>query len=201
MTTQKSSLAAPERQSQDSKRAMWSGFLGSAVEFYDFLLYTTAATLVFPQLFFTNLSPEMGVSLSFVTLAAGYLARPLGGIIFGHFGDRLGRRAMLMITLVMMGGVSALIGLLPTYNTIGMAAPVLLVVLRIVQGIAMGGEWAGAALLSMEHAGEKRRGFGASVAVAGPLRVATRRAVHGVGLACPVPPIRGSGGHRHLSAA
>lgn len=146
---------------------MISSYLGTTVEFYDFLLYGTAAALVFPALFFPGTDALVGTLASFGTLAVGYLARPLGGVIFGHFGDRLGRKRMLVITLVMMGSVSFLIGLLPTYQQIGVWAPVLLVTLRLIQGIAVGGEWAGAALMSMEHAKPKSRGFAASIVASG----------------------------------
>jgi MFS family permease len=146
---------------------MISSYLGTTVEYYDFLLYGTAASLVFPSLFFHQLAPMAATIASFGTLAVGYLARPIGGVIFGHFGDTFGRKNILIITLVMMGGVSFLIGLLPTQQTIGMAAPILLVTLRIIQGFAVGGEWAGAALMSMEHATPKGRGFAASIVASG----------------------------------
>jgi len=149
------------------RRAMISSYLGTTVEFYDFLLYGTAAALVFPILFFPGTDPLTGTLASFGTLAVGYLARPLGGIIFGHFGDRLGRKRMLVITLVVMGAVSFAIGLLPTYAQIGVWAPVLLVTLRRIQGVAVGGEWAGAALMSMEHAKPNTRGFAASIVASG----------------------------------
>ena len=153
--------------SRARRRAMISSYLGTTVEFYDFLLYGTAAALVFPALFFPGTDPLTGTLASFGTLAVGYLARPLGGVIFGHFGDRLGRKRMLVITLVMMGAVSFLIGLLPTVAQIGLWAPILLVTLRLVQGVAVGGEWAGAALMSMEHAKPQGRGFAASIVASG----------------------------------
>jgi MFS family permease len=146
------------------RRVLLSSFLGSTVEFYDFLLYGTAAALVFGQLFFSNLEPVVATIASFGTLAAGYIARPVGGIVFGHFGDRIGRKSMLVLTMSLMGVASTLIGLLPTYATIGVAAPVLLVLLRLVQGLAVGGEWGGAALMALEHAGAKGRGFAGSFA-------------------------------------
>lgn len=164
--TQHASAAAPTPAAHDRKqmrRVLFSSYLGSVVEFYDFLLYGIAASLVFSQVFFANLDPVVGTIASFGTLAAGYFARPLGGIIFGHFGDRMGRKSMLVITMTIMGVASTLIGLLPTYNQIGVAAPVLLVLLRVVQGIAVGGEWGGAALMSLEHSTKRRRGFSASV--------------------------------------
>jgi MFS family permease len=146
------------------RRVLLSSFLGSTVEFYDFLLYGTAAALVFGTVFFADLDPVIATIASLGTLAAGYIARPLGGIVFGHFGDRLGRKSMLVITMALMGGASTLIGLLPGYATIGWLAPVLLVLLRLVQGVAVGGEWGGAALMALEHAGDRRRGFAGSFA-------------------------------------
>ena len=146
------------------RRVLLSSFLGSTVEFYDFLLYGTAAALVFGTVFFADLDPMIATIASLGTLAAGYLARPLGGIVFGHFGDRLGRKSMLVITMALMGGASTLIGLLPGYATIGWLAPVLLVLLRLVQGVAVGGEWGGAALMALEHADDRRRGFAGSFA-------------------------------------
>lgn len=151
------------------RRAMLSSFLGTTVEYYDFLLYGTAASLVFPVLFFSDLDPLAATIASFATLAAGYFARPIGGIVFGHFGDRLGRKNILIVTLLVMGGASFLMGLLPTQEQIGSLAAVILVTLRLVQGFAVGGEWAGAALMSMEHAGPRGRGFaGSMVASGGP---------------------------------
>lgn len=170
LTPAVSTEAAPRRTAQqrrDSRRALVSSYLGSTVEFYDFLLYGTAAALVFPQLFFSGVPEAAGIVLSYVTLAAGYVARPLGGIIFGHFGDKLGRKQMLFITMLIMGGVSVIMGLLPTSAQIGVAAPILLVSLRVLQGIAVGGEWAGAALMGLEHSKPTGRGFGASIAVSG----------------------------------
>lgn len=143
------------------RRAVLSSFLGSMIEYYDFLLYATAAALVFGPLFFSNLDPLVGVIASFGTFTAGYLARPLGGIVFGHFGDRLGRKKMLVLTMTIMGIASFLIGVLPTYEQVGAVAPVLLVTLRVLQGIAVGGEWGGAVLMSAEHA-RSRRGLWAS---------------------------------------
>lgn len=161
---------APVVESTDKqrKKVLISSFLGSMVEYYDFLLYGAAAGLVFPYLFFDeSMSPFVGMLLSYTILFTGYLARPVGGLIFGHFGDRYGRKNVLLVTLVGMGVVSVLIGLLPTYATIGIAAPILLVVLRIVQGLAVGGEWAGATLMAAEHARAKDRSFAASIAVSG----------------------------------
>lgn len=120
------------------RRIAASSFFGTTVEYYDFLLYTSAAALAFPHVFFGELSPGVGAVLSFVTLLAGYLARPLGGIVFGHFGDRLGRKKMLLITLLIMGIASTLIGALPSFAQIGVWAPIVLTVLRVCQGIAVG---------------------------------------------------------------
>ncbi|WP_432678861.1 MFS transporter [Rhodococcus pyridinivorans] len=141
------------------KRVATASLIGSALEWYDFFLYGTAAALVFGPLFFTGDDSLTGTLAAFGTFAIGFVARPIGGVVFGHFGDRLGRKSMLVITLMMMGVCTALIGLLPTYQQIGFWAPVLLVVLRIIQGIAVGGEWGGAVLLISENAQPHRRGF------------------------------------------
>ncbi|NMR31551.1 MFS transporter [Crystallibacter degradans] len=146
------------------RRILASSFIGSAIEFYDFILYAMAASIVFNQVFFANVSPAVGLFMSFGTLAVGYVARPLGGAIFGHFGDRIGRKTVLIVSMTLMGAGTTLIGLLPTTAQIGMAAPILLVVLRLVQGLAVGGEWGGAMLVALEHAPAKRRGFAASFA-------------------------------------
>jgi MFS family permease len=146
------------------RRVLFSSFLGSAVEFYDFLLYGTAAALVFGQLFFSDLTPVVATIASFGTLAVGYIVRPLGGVIFGHFGDRIGRKSMLVLTMSIMGAASFAIGLLPTYQTIGILAPILLILLRLIQGFAVGGEWGGAALMALEHSDKRKRGFSASFA-------------------------------------
>src|SRR4051812_11346940 len=144
------------------RRAMVASTVGTAIEWYDFFLYGTAAALVFPQLFFPNSSHFAGVLLSFATYAVGFAARPVGAAIFGHWGDRIGRKATLITTLVVMGTASFLIGLMPTYSTIGIWAPTLLVVLRLLQGIGVGGEWGGSITLSMEWGNPRRRGFIAS---------------------------------------
>lgn len=141
------------------RRALVSSTLGTCIEWYDFYVYGVAAAIILNVQFFPNASPFVGILLSFSTYAIGFAARPIGGIIFAHFGDRLGRKKMLMITLGLMGIGTFLIGILPTYNTIGIAAPILLVLLRIVQGIGVGGEWGGAALMATEFAPAKRRGF------------------------------------------
>jgi MFS family permease len=151
----------------DYRRVVFSSYLGTTVEFYDFLLYGTAAAVVFPAVFFSGLDPFTAVLFSFGTFAAGYVARPLGGVIFGHFGDRLGRKKMLVITMLVMGVASFLIGLVPSAAMIGGWAAVILVLLRVAQGIAVGGEWGGAALMALEHSGGERRGFAASFGNAG----------------------------------
>ncbi|MER5736996.1 MFS transporter [Streptomyces sp. NPDC002262] len=151
--------AAPSPDPAQLRRVALSSLLGTVIEYYDFLLYGTMAALAFGPLFFPGDDPVTGTIAAFGTLAAGYVARPLGGAVFGHFGDRLGRRSMLVLTMVLMGLASFLIGVLPTYETIGVAAPVLLVLFRVVQGVAIGGEWAGATLMVVEHADPRRRGL------------------------------------------
>jgi len=141
---------------------------GTALEYYDFAVYNTLAALVFNKLFFPSFDPLTGTLLSFATFWVGYLSRPFGGLLFGHLGDRYGRRFVLVITLLMMGVTTMLIGLLPTYAQIGVLAPILLVTLRFAQGVALGGEWAGAVLLSVEHGADQQRGRNASFAQMGP---------------------------------
>ncbi len=136
-----------------------ASLIGTTIEWYDFFIYGTAAALVFGSLFFPSFSPTAGTLAAFATFGVGFLARPVGGIIFGHFGDRIGRKAMLVISLTMMGIATVLIGLLPSYETIGIAAPILLVLLRFVQGLGVGGEWGGAVLMAVEHSPPERRGF------------------------------------------
>ncbi|MFD7658914.1 MFS transporter [Actinosynnema sp. NPDC059797] len=148
------------------RRAVASSFLGSVIEYYDFLLYATASAVVFNKVFFSSLDPLTGTIASFGTFATGYLARPLGGVVFGHFGDLFGRKRVLVATMVLMGVSSTLIGLLPTYGQVGVLAPVGLVLLRVLQGIAVGGEWGGAVLMSVEHA-TGRRGLWAGFTNAG----------------------------------
>lgn len=144
---------------QMMRRVSVSAYIGSAIEWYDFFLYGTAAAVVFNTLFFPDSDPLVGTMQAFVTFAAGFFARPIGGIIAGHLGDRIGRKQMLVATLLVMGISTTLMGLLPTTEQIGIAAPVLLVVLRLLQGLAVGGEWAGAALIVTEHAPAHRKGF------------------------------------------
>src|SRR3982750_1181862 len=148
-------------------RVIAASLIGTTIEWYDFFLYGSAAALVFNKLFFPSFDPLVGTLLAFATYALGFVARPVGGIVFGHFGDRIGRKRLLMMSLILMGLATALIGLLPTYAKIGVAAPVALVLLRLVQGFAVGGEWGGAVLLAAEHGDARRRGFWASWPQAG----------------------------------
>ncbi|TKG71076.1 MFS transporter [Prauserella endophytica] len=140
-------------------KVAFASFIGTAIEWYDFFLFGTAATLVFNEQFFPTLSPAAGTLAAFATFGVAFLARPLGGVVLGHFGDRLGRKRMLVLSLMLMGAATVAIGLLPTYAQIGLAAPALLVVCRFVQGIAVGGEWGGAVLMAVEHAPPRRRAF------------------------------------------
>ena len=166
------------RQGAVLSQVVWSSVLGSTVEWYDFFIYGTAAALVFNKLFFPNLNPALGTIAAFGSYATGFLARPLGGVIFGHFGDRIGRKTMLLVTIILMGSGTFLIGCLPTYGEIGFAAPVLLVGLRILQGIGIGGEWGGAVLMVIENAPNERRGFSGSLVQLGyPLAVIVSTAV------------------------
>jgi len=144
-----------------------ASLIGSTIEWYDFYIYATAVALVFNQIFFPRYNPTIGTLLAFGTYAVGAIMRPLGGIFFGHYGDRIGRKAMLVWTLVTMGSATVLIGLLPTYASIGVAAPILLLLLRSVQGAAFGGEWAGAALVAVEHAPDRKAGILGSFAQMG----------------------------------
>ena len=152
------------------RRIVVSSIVGTAVEWYDFLIYGTASALVFGKLFFPLSNPALGTIAAFGSYGVGFLARPLGAAIFGHFGDRVGRKAMLAMTIVIMGLGTFLIGLLPTYGQIGILAPVLLVVLRLLQGIGLGGEWAGAVLMVVENAPVRNRGLlGAMVQLGYPI--------------------------------
>src|SRR5262245_28226523 len=152
------STEQPQR-TRSIKRVVAASFIGTTIEWYDFFLYGTAAALVFNKLFFPKAEPSSGTLLALATYGVGFAARPLGGIIFGHFGDRIGRKAMLVLSLLIMGVATFLIGVMPTYAAIGIWAPVILVALRIAQGVGVGGEWGGAVLMSVEHAPAGRRGF------------------------------------------
>jgi metabolite-proton symporter len=145
------------------RRAAVASTIGTTIEWYDFFLYNTAAALVFPKVFFPHSSPVNGILLSFSTQFVGFAARPIGAAIFGHYGDRLGRKGALVATLSLMGAATVLIGVLPGYAGIGIAAPILLTLLRIVQGIGVGGEWGGSVLMSMEWGTRRRHGFMASL--------------------------------------
>ena len=149
------------------RRVIMSSLVGTTIEWYDFFLYGSAAALVFNRLFFPSYDPITGTLLAFATYALGFVARPVGGIVFGHFGDRIGRKRLLMLSLILMGVATILIGLLPTYSQIGIWAPIALIVLRLVQGFAVGGEWGGAVLMVAEHGDSARRGFWASWPQAG----------------------------------
>lgn len=148
-------------------RIVAASLVGTTIEWYDFFLYGSAAALVFNTLFFPSSDPLVGTLLAFLTYAVGFAARPLGGIVFGHYGDKVGRKKLLVFSLLLMGGATFAMGLLPTHATIGVGAPILLTVLRLVQGFALGGEWGGAILIVSEHGGDKRRGFWASWPQAG----------------------------------
>jgi MHS family shikimate/dehydroshikimate transporter-like MFS transporter len=147
------------QETQSIKKVAAASFIGTTIEWYDFFLYGTAAALVFGELFFPESEPLIGTLLALGTYAVGFAARPIGGIIFGHYGDRIGRKSMLVLSLLIMGVATFLIGVLPTFASIGVVAPILLVVLRFAQGIGVGGEWGGAVLMSVEHAPKGRRGF------------------------------------------
>src|SRR5215475_5031282 len=176
--------ADPADQRVQVRRAAMASAIGTTIEWYDFFLYNTAAALVFPHLFFPASSAYAGAMQSFATYFVGFAARPIGAAIFGHWGDRIGRKTTLIITLLVMGLSSAVIGLLPGTATIGVAAPLLLVTLRVLQGIAVGGEWSGSVLLTMEWGDQNRRGLLGSFAQVG----------------VPVGLVLGTGGMTLLSA-
>ncbi|WP_203137680.1 MFS transporter [Microbacterium sp. JZ31] len=154
----------------DRRRVAFATVVGTTVEWYDYFIYASAAGLVFGQLFFQPAGPGFATILSFLTVGISFLFRPLGAFLAGHFGDKIGRRPMLVLTLILMGAATTLVGLLPTYQAIGIAAPILLLVLRILQGISAGGEWGGAVLMAVEHAPKHRRGlFGAMPQIGVPI--------------------------------
>ena len=167
MTTTPGTNASDTRDDRSIIKVVFASLVGTAVEWYDFFLYGSAAALVFGTLFFPDADPVNATLLAFGTYAVGFAARPLGGIVFGHFGDRVGRKKMLIVALMMMGVATFAIGLLPTYATIGVAAPILLLICRLAQGFAIGGEWGGAVLMSAEHGDDRRRGYWASWPQAG----------------------------------
>lgn len=151
----------------ETRRVVIASFIGTTIEWYDFFLYGTASALVFSKLFFPEFDALTATMASFATYAVGFFARPVGGIVFGHFGDKIGRKSMLVTTLMLMGVATILIGLLPTYHQIGIWAPILLVTLRFIQGFGVGGEWGGAVLMAVEHGAVGKRGFYASWVQAG----------------------------------
>ncbi|WP_017594851.1 MFS transporter [Nocardiopsis potens] len=159
---------SPSADRGGARRAFVASLAGTSLEWYDFAIYSVAAALVFGHLFFPAEDPFTGTLLAFSTYAVGYVSRPLGGFLFGRLGDLIGRKKVLIATLIMIGAATVLIGLLPSYGTIGVAAPIALVLLRFAQGVAVGGEWGGAVLLSSEFGDPKRRGFYASAAQIGP---------------------------------
>src|SRR5919205_1810883 len=146
-------------QASSVRRVIVASLVGTSLEWYDFFIYGTSAALVFNRVFFPEFDPLVGTLLAFTTYAVGFVARPLGGVVFGHYGDKLGRKNVLVLTLLIMGIGTFLIGLLPTYGSIGVWAPVLLVVLRFVQGLGLGGEWGGAVLMTLESGASHRRGL------------------------------------------
>lgn len=156
-------------QRRQSRRAAIGSFVGTTLEWYDFFIYGTTAALVFGKVFFPVQDPVVGTLSAFATFAVGFAARPLGSILFGHFGDRVGRKNILILTLLIMGGSTVLIGCIPSFAVVGVWAPVMLVLLRILQGVALGGEWGGAALMSVENAPGRRKGlFGSATQIGSP---------------------------------
>ncbi|WP_217132775.1 MFS transporter [Leucobacter chinensis] len=149
----------PTPTAAQQRRSITGAFVGTAIEWYDFYIFGTAAALVFGRVFYPDISPAAGLMASFATFWVGFLARPIGGLIFGHFGDKFGRKNTLVVSLLLMGTATTLIGFLPTYAQVGLLAPVLLIVLRACQGLAVGGEWGGAVLLATENSNEKKKGF------------------------------------------
>ena len=197
------------------RRVIVASLVGTSLEWYDFFIYGTAAALVFNKLFFPSFEPLVGTLLAFTTYAVGFVARPLGGIVFGHYGDKLGRKNVLVVTLLLMGIATFLIGVLPTYDTIGVWAPILLVALRFLQGLGLGGEWGGAVLMTLESGDPTRRGLNASWPQVGvPIglllangvlslmgAITSEAAIPLLGLASSLPAQRPAGGRRTLDPA
>lgn len=176
------------------RQALTAAISGSFLEWYDFYLFGTAAGLIFPSLFFPNSSPTAGVIESFGTFAAGFVMRPLGAVLFGHFGDRIGRRRMLLITVALMGGCTFLIGVLPTYHAVGALAPLLLVLLRLIQGIGIGGEFGGGALVALENAPTGKRGLMGSIHQVGtPVGLLAATGIFAVMQQLPIPSLHAWG--------
>ncbi|WP_136706640.1 MFS transporter [Agromyces sp. H66] len=170
MTTTSTTAPSTEARQRELRRVAFATVIGTTIEWYDFFLYASAAGLVFGALFFAPAGPEFATILSFATVGVSFLFRPLGAFLAGHFGDKIGRKAMLVVTLILMGAATTLIGVLPTYQQIGMAAPMLLVLLRILQGLSTGGEWGGAVLMAVEHAPDGKRGrYGAFPQIGVPI--------------------------------
>jgi len=159
--------AAPVARGAHSRTAGWASMAGATIEWYDFFLYGTASALIFNRIFFPQFDASIGTLLAFSTYAVGFFARPLGGVIFGHFGDRIGRKSTLIVTLMLMGVPTIIVGLVPSYESIGWWAALILVAMRFLQGLAVGGEWGGAALMAIEHAPEGRKGLFGSLPQAG----------------------------------
>ena len=194
-----SDQAAPSLRS--TRKVAFASLVGTTIEWYDFFIFGTAAALVFNEVFFPSFDPFTGTLAAFASFAVGFIARPIGGAVFAHYGDKVGRKPMLVYSLMLMGAATVLMGVLPGYASIGVWAPIVLVTLRFAQGFGVGGEWGGAALMAVEHAPDHRRGFYGSwpqVGVPLGLVIGTtvfavvsalrhRRAVPGVGLADPVP--------------
>lgn len=157
----------PSSAPRSRRRVAVASAVGTTIEWYDYFIFGTAAALVFGPAFFPDLSPVAGTLASFSTFAVGFLARPVGAVVFGHFGDRRGRKPMMVVSLVLMGGATFAMGLLPDFSQIGIWAPIALVTLRLVQGVAVGGEWGAAALMSVEHGPKDRRGFYGSLPAVG----------------------------------
>jgi MFS family permease len=161
LTDRKDIMSAPTK--KEMRKVVIASLLGATIEWYDFFLYGVVAGIVFSKLYFPTADPFIGTIMAYSTFAIGYLARPLGGFVFGHFGDRIGRKSMLVITMLIMGLATVGIGLVPTYESIGIAAPIILQTLRLLQGLSLGGEWGGAVLLTYEYADEKEKAFYASI--------------------------------------
>ncbi|RJG02607.1 MFS transporter [Noviherbaspirillum sedimenti] len=169
---------AKKAEAPQHRKVAMASLIGTAVEWYDFYIYGTCAALIFPKLFFPSVDPTLGVIAAFATYAVGFIARPVGAAVFGHYGDRVGRKKILMLSLLMMGGSTVAIGLLPTYETAGVWAAVLLCLMRLLQGFAVGGEWGSAVVMAVEHAPKNKRGlFGSMPQVGVPLGLLASTAV------------------------
>lgn len=158
-----SNSLAEAQSAKTRRRALVASLTGSSIEWFDYFLYGTAAALVFNKLFFPNFDPVVGLLLAYLSFSLTFFIRPIGGVLFAHIGDRIGRKKTLVITLSLMGGATVLIGCLPTYEHIGVWAPILLILLRVIQGLGIGGEWGGALLLAYEYAPANRKGLFGSV--------------------------------------